>query len=207
MATFDDYKHLLVQAEGGFQIFRNDNGNWTGGKENAGNLVGTNHGVSAPVYAEWIGRTPTESDMRSMTKTIALEIMKAWYWNKMSASYVNNQSVANLMVDHGVNAGTYASGKIVQEVLNDSFGFDLVVDGGVGDKTIAAMNSVNQKQLHEDIKEARLSHYESISSDWFQAWKNRLKIFVFSEKKSATAIIGFITFLGVGLYLINTSDN
>jgi lysozyme family protein len=182
MSKFSLYIPLLIEAEGGFQILANDSGNYN----SRGELVGTNHGISAPVYEEWIGRPPTEQDMRQITKTIALEIYKAWYWNKIGANYIKNQSIANLIVDHGVNAGVGAAGKMVQEVLNTEFGFDLVVDGAIGSKTRAAINAVNQNELHEALKAARERFYKRLNNSfWEGIWLNRLKKFVFSEKKKS----------------------
>ncbi|MGE5944601.1 MAG: glycoside hydrolase family 108 protein [Flavobacteriales bacterium] len=180
MASFTLYIPLLTAAEGGYQKLAADSGNYN----SRGQLVGTNHGISAPVYEAWIGRVPTEADMRSITKTVALEIMKAWYWNKMQASSINNQSIANILVDHAVNAGTGAAAKLVQEVLNDYFDFNLAVDGGIGPITISAINSAPEYQLHEALKIARKQFYENIGGGFLDTWLDRIEMFVFEKKKS-----------------------
>lgn len=179
MASFDAYIPLLIAAEGGYQNLVSDSGNYN----SRGELVGTNHGISAPVYENWIARVPTEADMRAMSKTVALEIMKSWYWNKLSASFIENQSIANIIVDHGVNAGTGAIGTMVQKILNNSFGYNLIIDGSIGNKTIEAINSVNAQILHEAIKTARHNFYLKIGGEFLSVWLNRLSTFVFTEKK------------------------
>ncbi|MFV9549666.1 glycoside hydrolase family 108 protein [Algibacter sp. PT7-4] len=203
MASFNLYIPLLVNAEGGYQKLQNDSGNYN----SRGELVGTNHGVSAPVYENWIGRVPTEIDMRNITKTIALEIMKVWYWDKIGATYINNQSVANILADHAVNAGTGAAAKLVQETLNDNFGFNLKVDGAIGDKTRSAINNTNSKQLHEALKKARENFYKNIGGPWEKAWLKRLSTFVFKEKKKISIFLVLATLTGIGLYVNNISKN
>ncbi len=179
MSKFDLYAPLLVAVEGGYQKLPNDSGNYNSRNQ----LVGTNHGISAPVYEKWIGRVPTEQDMRSITKTVAFEIYKAWYWNKIGASQIKNQSIANIIVDHAVNAGVGASSKLVQKSLNKDFGFNLAVDGMIGEKTRKAINSVDAEKLHESIKTARHHFYLNIGGAFLNVWLNRLSNFVFTEKK------------------------
>jgi lysozyme family protein len=200
MASFNAYLPLLQQVEGGYTDNPNDNGNWTGGKKGVGSLVGTNYGISAPVYAQWIGRTPTKADMLTITKDTASRIFKAWFWDKVGADNINDQSVANIIVDHAVNAGTGAAGKLVQRVLNTSFGKNLKVDGAIGPLTISAINSVNGYALHEAIKAARLQFYKDIDQPTFiNGWTNRLKEFVYEQR---TAIgIGTVALVVFGIFL------
>jgi len=184
MANFALFLPLLQQVEGGYTDNPNDNGNWTGGKIGSGKLVGTNHGISAPVYWQWIGREPSVSDMKAITKTTAQQIFKAWYWDKLYGTSIANQSVANIIVDHGVNAGLGSIGKIVQKVLNDYFGYRLTVDGAIGPATVSAINSVDQAALHEQIKQARKRFYENLNQPTFTSgWLSRLSKFVYEKKK------------------------
>lgn len=179
MAIFSSYIPLLLNVEGGYQALPGDNGNYN----SLGQLVGTNYGISAKVYENWIGRPPSVADMKAITKDLSIMIYRSWYWDAIGASFINNQSIANLIVDHAVNAGVYAAGKMTQEVLNEKFGFNLVVDGAIGYNTRQAINSVEPKELHEQIKEARKEHYESIGGEFLKGWLKRLTKFVFSEKK------------------------
>jgi lysozyme family protein len=198
MAVFSKYIPMLIAAEGGYQKTPSDSGNYN----SLNQLVGTNHGISAPVYEQWINKVPTESMMRAMTKSEALQIFKAWYWDGISASKIINQSVANIIVDHAVNAGQGRAGKIVQGVLNNTFNYNLVVDGAIGPVTIAGINSVNQYQLHEAIKQGRKDHYNSIggqvSNDFLTGWLIRLNKFVYKES-TILAAGGGIALIGVGV--------
>lgn len=181
MANFNSYLPLLEKVEGGFQKLSGDSGNYN----SLGQLVGTNWGISAKVYEVWIKRPPTETDMRNMLKGTAIEIYKKWFWQPMLADFYPNQSVANIIVDHAVNAGVSSAGKLLQRVLN-AFGHNLEVDGKVGSETLSAIKSTNQEQLHKKIKQARTDFYRNIGGEFLQGWLNRLNSFFLPKTKRIT---------------------
>ena len=95
-------------------------------------------------------------DLRLITEEDAVSrVMKPHYWDRWKADRIKSQSVANLVVDW-----VWASGKNgitgVQRILGVS------VDGIVGEKTLAAMNGRNARELFSDIKRARISFIEGI---------------------------------------------
>lgn len=172
MANFEVFHGLVAELEGGYQNRKDDPGN----KNSLGVFVGTKYGISAPVYEKWIGYPPTSYDMEYLSKETAREIFKTLYWDKMNASKINSQAIAETLVDHGINAGTGTSGRIMQRVLNASFGKSLLVDGIVGNNTIAAINSVNETELFKAFSNARISDYETKANKdfWLNIWKNRV---------------------------------
>ncbi|MCO6162595.1 glycoside hydrolase family 108 protein [Flavobacterium sp. NRK F7] len=178
MANFNDFLKILHNVEGGYQELENDSGNYN----SLGQLVGTNWGISAKTYERWIKRPPSKTDMMNMPKSVAVEIYKQWYWNVMKGSSFSNQSIANIIIDHGVNAGTGTAAMIAQSVLNDYFGFHLSEDGVIGNQTLTAVNSVSQERLHELYMQARIAYYKSLGSSFYRSWMTRLKSFVFKKK-------------------------
>jgi len=177
MASWNLFKHLVASLEGLYQNRHSDFGN----KNSLGQFVGTMRGISAPVYEAWIGRPPTVEDMKAITIPIAEAILKQNYWDRLNATKMKTQEVADVIVDHGVNAGTGAAAIITQEVLNKTFNKGLAVDGGIGNLTIAAINSVDQVMLQSAIVEARRKHYDSLQishPDWYDGWIIRLNKFV-----------------------------
>lgn len=179
MASFSLYVPLLTAVEGGYQNLAKDTGNYN----SLGQLVGTNYGIAATTYEALIGRPPSIADMKAITKSQALQIMKIGYWDKLNASLINNQSIAEIIVDHAVNAGPGRAGKMIQTVLNSQFGYKLIVDGIVGKKSIEVINSVNASQLHQALKEYRKNHYKNIGGGFENGWLARLEKFVYTEKK------------------------
>lgn len=198
MATFEAYTPLLIAVEGGYQAMPADSGNYN----SRGELVGTNYGISAKVYEKWINRPPSVTDMKTITKTIALEIYKAWYWNKIGGSFINNQSIANIIIDHAVNAGVYSAGKMVQTILNEQFNENLSVDGAIGTLTLKAINNAAPEVLHEAIIDARAEFYESIGGTFLKGWLKRLNAFVFEKKKAIAFGTVAISIIGIGLFLV-----
>jgi lysozyme family protein len=198
MATFQAYLPKLEKVEGGFQKLVKDKGNYN----SLNVLVGTNWGISAQTYELWIKRPPTELDIRNMPKSTAINIFKIWYWDKLQADSFKNQSVANLIVDHGVNAGTTTAIKMLQTVLNKDFSFNLKTDGIIGNKTITALNSVNQEVLHQKILQARVDFYKKIGGTFLNAWLNRLSSFFFQENKARISTgTAFLLFAASSFFL------
>ena len=171
MADFNLYKETALKFEGGYQKISSDPGNYN----SKGELVGTNLGISAKAYESWINRPPTEEDMRSITKEIATNIFKAWYWDAVRASEIHSQAVAENIVDHAINAGPKTIGKIVQEILNKYFNKSLILDGVIGHKTVVAINEVNPTKLFQRISQYRLDYYTSLNNyQWIEIWRNRV---------------------------------
>jgi lysozyme family protein len=198
MANFAAYLPLLQQAEGGFQKLPSDPGNYN----SRGELVGTNHGISARFYEDVIKRPPTEADMRAITKATAEPIFKTYFWDKVQADNIKNQSVANTVVDHHVNAGRGV--KLAQEVLNSRFGFSLAVDNSMGPKTLAALNQANPAQFVAIYNEARADYYKSIGNSTFlSGWLTRLKKFAYANPGTTISVGALILISGFFLRFIN----
>ena len=171
MAKFLVFLPLLLQLEKGYQADPEDKGN----KNSLGQIVGTNRGVSARVYEHWIGRPPTVADMKAITPETAKAIFKAWYWDKVRASEIKSQDVADIVVDHAVNSGVEKAVEILQQTLNDSFNTSLETDGVMGSKTLTAVNEANWEKLYVAYLDARERYYKSTQNSHFlQGWLKRL---------------------------------
>lgn len=99
---------------------------------------------------------------------------KANFWGVNKLDLFTDQQVANTVYDFGVNAGTGKAAKTLQEVLNVS------VDGVIGPKTIAAVNSGNAKAIHTAYNCKRKEYYESLAKkpgqdQFLKSWLSRLK--------------------------------
>jgi lysozyme family protein len=179
MANFQLFIPLLQKVEGGYQNLAADTGNYN----SLGQRVGTNFGISARFYEDIIGRPPTVADMKAITKSQATAIYKKYFWDDVQGDLLIDQSVANIIADGAVNKGESPIGRVVQTILNRDFGKKLVVDGDIGRVTAAAINSVDQKQLFEKIKNARITYYIALGGVFLDGWLKRLETFVYNEKK------------------------
>lgn len=179
MASFNLFIPILQKIEGGYQNLAGDSGNYN----SLGIRVGTKFGISARFYEDIIGRPPTVADMKAITKEKAKVLYKKYFWDDVQGDTLKSQSVANLVTDHAVNSGESPIGTIVQRVLRNDFGKTITIDGDIGPKTAAIMNSVNQQQLFDKIKKARESYYYSLGGEFLNSWLNRLTAFTYTEKK------------------------
>lgn len=205
MASYELFKNSIEQAEGEYQNLIHDKGNYNSLKQR----VGTNHGISAKFYEGIIKRPPTVQDMKAITKADAHLLFETEFWDVMKADHIKNQAVAEIIVDHAINSSNRTTAGIVQNVLNASFSKNLKVDRVIGTKTITAINSVNQKQLFEEIAKERLTYYRGLDDYIYfaESWERRVfhlaKKFgvTIKENKTETTIVAVLGMATIG-YLI-----
>jgi len=123
---------------------------------------------------------PTIGDLKDISPDEWEAVLQLFFWDKWQSDQINNQSIANILVDW-----LWGSGKwgiiIPQRILG------LVEDGIVGPMTLKAVNTANQKGLFQDIKKAREKFFWDIvknnpsQSKFIKGWLNRLADFTFSE--------------------------
>ena len=96
------------------------------------------------------------------------------FWDAWQADRIGDQNVANILVDWAWNSGSYGI-KIPQKLLG------VTVDGIVGSKTIAAINSRDGKTLFRELKEERIAYIGRIcktrpqNRKFRQGWLNRIE--------------------------------
>lgn len=119
---------------------------------------------------------PTVERLKNIPYSQWLDIMKSMYWDKWQADKINNQSIANVLVDWVWASGLYGI-KIPQRLLK------LQDDGIVGPKTLSAVNSFNQETLFNLIQVARRAYIEDIirrrpsNAKFRTGWLNRINSF------------------------------
>lgn len=174
MAKIELLAPILFKWEAGYQCMKEDKGNYN----SKGVLVGTNKGVTANAYESLFKVCPTVEDMKNLTDEKASIVLRK-YWNAWKADDITNQSVANILVDFYYNSGSWGI-KIPQRVIG------VIDDGVVGNKTISALNSQDQKILFEKIFNARIEFVKNIiknnptQSRFLRGWINRITDFKFS---------------------------
>lgn len=203
MATFEKAQLIVGVSEGGYQNDTQDEGNWYLGK-----LIGTNWGISAPTLANYLGRTPSEQDMRSLTKADAEAILKSRYWDRNYLGLIKNQSLATLIYDGCVNQGSSTMRLLVEKALS-SLKKPLIFYQVFTLEGIALMNKLSQKELFNAIKTARSNRYKSSpKKKYIKGWLARLDRIDFEEdsftgfKQSAIPLILLffgLSFLFLGL--------
>ena len=132
-----DYKQILISFikkwEGGFSNHPND----TGGA--------TMKGITLATYTTYRKNkglpAPTVEELKKITDKEWEEIFTQYYWNPCKADYVQNQINACVLVSWAWGSGVAGGVKLFQK------NYDLVVDGIVGPKTIAALETAQFADL------------------------------------------------------------
>jgi lysozyme family protein len=140
MNVFDLAVAEVLETEG---LFSNDASD-SGGKTRYGITKGVAnaHGYNA--------------DMRELPKDFAINIYKKAYWDKLRCDDIVRISypLARELFDSSVNVGVGRVATWLQRSLNvlnnrEEFYQDIVVDGGIGERTLRALSSYMKKRRHE----------------------------------------------------------
>lgn len=108
---------------------------------------------------------------------MAEELSKKNYWDALQLDSVQNQSVAELIMDFGFNSGLRTSAKAVQRII----GVD--DDGAIGKITLAAINRFDQQELFTKLQDYRvqfIGNITTLSEDIKASLVKRAKSFTFT---------------------------
>lgn len=175
MANVNDLAPFILKWEGGFVNDPKDRG----GATNMGVTLNTWKSVG---YDKNGDKKIDVKDLKLLSKEdVVKKVLKPYYWDKWRADEINNQSIANILVDWVYTSGKYGITK-VQAMLN------LKPDGVVGNKTLSAINDYpNQRQLFQRIKNERLAFIDRIVKNnpsqrrFLKGWKNRVNAFKYFD--------------------------
>ena len=162
---------------------------WEGGFVNHPNDPGgaTNKGVTIAVWKsqgyDKDGDGDIDvADLKLITPADATKILKSNYWNRWFADQIENQAVANTLVDWVWGSGAWGI-KIPQRILG------VKDDGVVGIKTLEAINKQNPNKFLEKLYLARFNFLDGIVASnpsqkrFIKGWKNRMNDLILYNKK------------------------
>lgn len=170
MAKAELLKPFILKWEGGFVDDPLDRGG------------ATNKGITIGTFRNFYGKDATVEQLKHITDEQWLHIFKSGYWDKWKADDIENQSIADIVVDWAWASGTVTSIKQVQKILG------VAVDGIVGDDTLTAINIAGQRSLFVKIHNRRIEFVENIvkrdpsQARFLKGWKNRINSLTFSEQ-------------------------
>lgn len=192
-ANFERAQHLVKTVEAGYSSDRNDTGNWINVPGSGQRFIGTNHGISAPVLAQYfkdkgINRLISKQDMMDLEYETALEIYKKDYWNAARLSNFKSQSIANVLYDECVNQGVGAALSDVKKSMQN-MGHETDEIGSWKEfhkeltPKVNKMSTKEKKELFNQIKTERLERYEGADTweEHGEGWQNRLNDIAFED--------------------------
>lgn len=142
MAKLEILAPWILSWEGGFANVPGDRG----GATNMGVTIATWRSVG---YDKDGDGDIDVRDLRLITRKDVVErVMRPHYWNRWRADYIEDQSIANILVDWVWASGAHGIKK-PQAMLG------VTVDGIVGQKTLAALNAREPKKLFADLHALR----------------------------------------------------
>lgn len=136
MAKVSKLVPLILKWEGGYVNDHLDKGG------------STNKGVTISTFRFVFGNHKTIEDLKNITDEEFMTILKKYYWDRWRGDEIENQSIANILVDWVWASGVHGI-KIPQRIL------DVRPDGLVGGISINALNNYPQQSIFEKIKQAR----------------------------------------------------
>lgn len=148
MAKLDPLAKFILSFEGGYVNDPKDRG----GATNMGVTIAT---WKAQGYDKNGDGKIDVKDLRLISVADAINIMRKNYWNRWKADQINDQNLANTLVDW-----VWGSGKngivIPQQMLG------VTADGIVGPNTIKALNDVYAPAFFEKLRKRRLQYIDNI---------------------------------------------
>ncbi|CAD8126924.1 unnamed protein product [Paramecium sonneborni] len=167
MDPFDIILKYILEHEGGKVNDKND----LGGK--------TNQGITQNTYNDQIKEirnmkikpqyNPIEKDVYDLTDK---EVKDFYYYQftRCKANLIKDRNTSYVYFDSCINLGPSYAIPILQKACN------LKADGYFGDNTLAAVNSLNQRDLQVKMLQYREEHYKKHPKYQFfkTGWNNRL---------------------------------
>lgn len=154
MATFEQSIPVILAHEGGFSDDPADRGGIT------------NWGISL-AFARQNGLDIDKDgdvdaeDIRKLTKAQAIEIYRDLFWNKGGYGNLTDQKVATKVFDCAVNMGHKRAAILAQQAAN-TMGKNLLVDGSLGPKSFAAINSLHPTGFVAEMSRQMKAFYLAI---------------------------------------------
>jgi lysozyme family protein len=160
---------------------------WEGGFVNDPDDAGgaTNMGVTVSTFRQW-NHEETENmqtsidELKAMSPDEAAEICKKEYWDEWQADEIENQSVAEELVEWAWGSGKWGI-IIPQRALR------LTADGIVGPMTINAVNNADQEAFFNLVRDLKIKFLDNLVDNhpedqkFLTGWLNRINDFTYSE--------------------------
>jgi lysozyme family protein len=137
----------------------------------------TQSGVTLKTFTQYrkaVGKSkPSVQDLKAITYKEWRDVLMMFFWDKVKAEAIKDDSVAVMIVDWHWGSGAWAL-KNTQKVLG------VTRDGIFGCKTLAAINGWKngQRDLFYALKAERIAYYKRIAvgsqKKWLKGWLNRV---------------------------------
>lgn len=159
---------------------------WEGGLVNnpadPGGL--TNRGITLTTFKnlapKLLGIEGNADNLRALTDDQWKIIIK-WFWDQVCGDEINDQCIANIIMDWYWGSGDWAISNVVR-VLNNNYGYsieDKRVNAKMTQEIIDAINAQDPVDLYKNLYNQRIAYYNNIVqaspslSVFLKGWTNR----------------------------------
>jgi lysozyme family protein len=214
MADYKNIINFIKSKEGGLSSKSTDNASRYPspcGKGSNGLSYHTNKGVQWVVFqnnASQLGYTASCSNFLSMPNDIWAKIYKELFWNNIKGDDINNQAIANTLVEwawlSGVNGSLNSAILFFKTNYNKAFTSYAQIAKYVNELD----NEGRSGELFDKLYSHRVTFYKNLNQpDNYKGWINRLKafylqnkIYALSKGQKVAISIGAIAILAASIY-------
>lgn len=140
----------------------------------------TKYGIDLATLSAKLGRQATAADVEALTETAARAIYLSEYWTKPHFDVIEDQALAELVFDSGVQHGPERVTLWLQTILG------MVVDGNLGDHSQQALKDCVPAHVYRVLLARRIMFYgEVITNDISRreaanakGWMHRMSPFI-----------------------------
>jgi len=153
---------MTVNFKDALKIVLINEGGLTNNPHDRGGL--TKYGITRKTLLDAIseGIVPRETTIKSLTKKLAADIYKDFYWDCVGLDRLNNQAIAAKVFDTSVNVGIYWGVVLLQRAIHAATGKAVKEDGVLGPKTLAALHNSPSNALLASCRSEQAGYYRCI---------------------------------------------